>query len=65
MFCYLLVFGVVFVVAIAAMIMSVIKIQNRVKSVCVPCLVISSSIFVVAFSFFYLCSMMFMEVFSR
>lgn len=52
-----MVFGLVFVVAIAAMIMSVIRIQNRVRSVCVACLVISSSILVVAFSFFIWCSM--------
>jgi len=45
------VFGLVFVEAIAAMIMSVIRSQNRVKIVCVACLVISSSIFVAAFSF--------------
>jgi len=46
---YSVVLGLVFVVAIAAMIMRVSRIQNRVRSVCVACLVISSSIFVLAF----------------
>jgi len=41
---YFVVFGLVFVVAIAAMIMSVSRSQNRVRSVCVACFVISSSI---------------------
>ena len=42
---YFVVFGLVFVVAIAAMIMSVSSIQNRIRIVCVACFVISSSIF--------------------
>ena len=44
-FGYCWVSGLVFVVAIAAMIMSVSSIQNRVRSVCVACFVMSSSIF--------------------
>lgn len=45
LFVYSVVFGLVFVVAIAAMIMRVSRIQNRVRSVCVACFVISSNIF--------------------
>ena len=44
-FVYSVIFGLVFVVAIAAMIMKVSIIQNRVRSVCVACFVVSSSIF--------------------
>lgn len=48
-----MVFGLVFVVAIAAMIMRVSRVQNKIRIVCVACFVISSSIFVVAFSFLF------------
>lgn len=63
-FGYLLVFGFVLVVAIAAMIMRVSRSQNRVRSVCVAWIVISSSIFWSAFSFLFFCSLcLFMVVF--
>jgi len=53
---YCVFFGLVFVVAMAVMIMSVSRSQNRVRSVCVACFVISSSIFCYApSSLFSLC----------
>lgn len=60
---YFVVLGLVFVVAIAAMIISVISSQNKVRSVFAAWTVISSSISRSAFSsHFYVC---YMEVFSR
>jgi len=56
--------GLVLVVAMAAMIMSVSRSQNRVRRVCEAWTVISSSILALS-SPFFLALYVFMEVFSR